>query len=118
MKRKQIVKYSPWDSDTGSYMWRYWVAYDLKQESWAKVTTLNRIKNFLSDYFSIQKPTLNLVNGILSETESWKPLWEWTDFYGNICKFFFVEVDKFKASVSSLLDTWKLRRKYDESYAK
>ncbi len=110
MTNKTIVKYSPWNSYIWWYMWKYWVAYDLETESWDKVTTLNRIKNFLSDYFSIQKPTKNLILWILWKTESWEFLWKGIDFHGNICHLFFIQVDKFKQSVIKLLDSWDLRK--------
>jgi len=110
MKWRKITRYTTGDPYIGKAMQRYGLAYNIAQDSWEKITTLNRIKNFLSDYFSIQKPTARLVAGILQLTQSGRFLWEWIDLDGNICNLFLVNIDNFKKSVIDLLNIGILRK--------
>ncbi len=108
MKWVNITRYTSWDGQVVQALWTYWVAYDISVEEWEKVTTLNRIKNFLSGYLHIKNPTKKLVSGILSHTGSWKFLWEGIDLTWNVCNFFLIKMKEFKNSAMSLIETWLL----------
>lgn len=110
MRALRTTRYTSGEPHVVSALWQYGVAYNFEW-SWAKVTTLNRIKNFLAEYLSIQQPTKRLVLWILEYTNSGTYLWEWVDLTGNICNFFLVHVEKFTQSVKDLLDQWILIQK-------
>jgi len=109
-KWAKIHRYTSWDSDAVEALWMYGFSYDIWDDnSWEKVTTLNRIKHFLEDVWNIQKPTKNLVMGILDYTNTGRYIWRGIDTTNNICNLFVVHIENFKASIENLINIWELK---------
>ncbi len=105
-----IARYTTWDPEVAKAIRMYWIAYDIPNEQGTKVSTLNRVKKFLTDFMNISGPTTKLVKGILNKGNCGKIIWEWVDLTWNICNFVLVHTESLRKTVHDLLERWTLRK--------
>lgn len=111
-----MTRYTSWDRRAVDALWQHGFAYDIDKDSSFKVTSLNRIKKFLERVVWIQKPTRNLILGILETTKSWEYIWKWIDTGMNMCDLFLVHIWRFKENVTELLNSGSLRKQAQDDY--
>ena len=103
----KIIQYISFEKEAVDYLWKYWFSYELKNtDLW--VTSINRMRKFLSDAFNISAISKNLIFGLINESW-WQILWDGIDTNANTCTLIFVNITSFKKRVTRALKDGEIR---------